>query len=77
MTFGFESRGRRTLAPVSAAAPDDSKRRLDTVVESQPSHLVIAAVAQFERELIVERTRAALAAAKAQNRQLGRLNNLN
>ena len=38
---------------------------------------VIAAVAQFERELIVERTRAALAAAKAQNRQLGRPSNVN
>lgn len=38
---------------------------------------VIAAVAQFERELIVERTRAALAVAKAQNRQLGRPSNVN
>jgi len=38
---------------------------------------VIAAVAQFERELTVERTRAALAAAKAQNRQLGRPSNVN
>lgn len=38
---------------------------------------VIAAVAQFERELIVERTRAALAVAKAQNRQLGRPSTVN
>lgn len=38
---------------------------------------VIAAVAQFERELIVERTRAALAVAKAQNRQLGRPSKVN
>ncbi|WP_425554624.1 recombinase family protein [Georgenia daeguensis] len=38
---------------------------------------VVAAVAQFERELIVERTRAALAAARAQNRQLGRPSRVN
>lgn len=38
---------------------------------------VMAAVAQFERELVVERTRAALAVAKAQNRQLGRPSNVN
>lgn len=38
---------------------------------------VVAAVAQFERELTVERTRAALAVAKAQRRQLGRPSSVN
>ena len=38
---------------------------------------MIAAVAQFERELIVERTRAAMEAARAQNRQLGRPSRVN
>lgn len=38
---------------------------------------IIASVAEFERDLVAERTRAALAAARAQNRQLGRPSKVN
>ena len=45
---------------------------LDAVFEFNPLMGVINAVAQFERDLLIERTQSGLARAKAQGRALGR-----